>query len=112
MSNRDPKEPVSVRLPADLVAALRQKASDDGSTLSDVLRQGALGMLGICPTCEQPVPSRAPAGSEPAPEDPPVTPQQRDVASTTSTSTERTWQPAHRAPASARAFGFSKDVTA
>ncbi len=53
---RDPKEPVSVRLPADLVAALRQKAAEDGMTLSDALRQGALGVLGICPTCERPVP--------------------------------------------------------
>jgi len=56
MAARDPKEPVSVRLPADLVAALRQKASDDDCTLSDVLRRGALGLLGICPTCERPIP--------------------------------------------------------
>jgi len=39
--------------------ALRQRATEDGVTLSDVLRQGALGLLGICPTCERPMTEEA-----------------------------------------------------
>jgi hypothetical protein len=55
--------PVSVRLPADVLQALRQHAEANGETLSDALRTGALMLLGICPTCGQKAP--APAGNEP-----------------------------------------------
>ena len=46
-------EMASVRLPADLVAALRKRGEENGESLSDMLRQGALMVLGICPTCGQ-----------------------------------------------------------
>lgn len=43
----------SVRLPADLAAALRAKADATGESISDLMRQGALMLLGTCPTCRQ-----------------------------------------------------------
>lgn len=43
--------PVSVRLPGDVVAALKERAKDNGETVSDAIRRGALMVLGICPTC-------------------------------------------------------------
>jgi hypothetical protein len=52
-------EMASARLPADLVSALRKRADENGDSLSDLLRQGALLILGICPTCGQ----KAPAAS-------------------------------------------------
>ena len=48
--------PVSVRLPGDLMTALREHAGKNGETISDALRQGALMVLGICPTCGQKTP--------------------------------------------------------
>jgi hypothetical protein len=56
--------PVSARLPADLLQALRERAEKDGMTVSDALRIGALMLLGVCPTCGQKAPA---AGSEPDP---------------------------------------------
>ena len=53
----DPTTPVSVRLPADPIQALRQRAEVNGESVSDVLRQGALMLLGICPTCGQKAPA-------------------------------------------------------
>ena len=47
--------PISVRMPADVVAALRKRAEESGESLSNVLRRAALMALGICPTCGQPV---------------------------------------------------------
>ena len=49
-------EMTSFRLTADLVAALKQRAAADGQTVSEVLRRGALMLLGVCPTCGQDVP--------------------------------------------------------
>jgi hypothetical protein len=46
----------SIRLPGDLAAALKQHAEENGETLSDAMRRGALMVLGICPTCGQPAP--------------------------------------------------------
>jgi hypothetical protein len=46
----------SFRLPGDLVAALRQRAADNDESMSDILRRGALMVLGICPTCGQKAP--------------------------------------------------------
>lgn len=51
--------PVSVRLPAEVLAELRKQADEDNETLSDVLRRAALKELGYCPTCGQ----KAPAAS-------------------------------------------------
>jgi hypothetical protein len=51
-------EMTSFRLPADLVAALRQRAAENGESLSDLLRRGALMVLGICPTCGQSAPQQ------------------------------------------------------
>lgn len=51
--------PVSVRLPAELLQALRERAEADGLTISDALRIGALMLLGICPTCGQKAPGPA-----------------------------------------------------
>ena len=59
--------PTSFRLPADVLAALRLRGEETGESLSDMLRQGALMILGICPTCGQKTP--APDG-QPAPEEP------------------------------------------
>jgi hypothetical protein len=50
-------EMASARLPADLVAALKQRAAENGESLSDALRRGALMVLGICPTCGQKAPA-------------------------------------------------------
>lgn len=50
-------EMASARLPADLVAALRKRAGERGESMSDLLRQGALLILGICPTCGQKAPA-------------------------------------------------------
>ena len=47
----------SFRLSADLVAALKQRAAENGEALSDLLRRGALMVLGICPTCGQKAPA-------------------------------------------------------
>jgi hypothetical protein len=44
-------EMTSFRLPGDVVAALRVLAEENGETLTDVLRKGALMVLGKCPTC-------------------------------------------------------------
>ena len=54
----------SIRLPAELAAALKRHAEENGETLSDAMRRGALMVLGICPTCGQPAsaPERAEAG--------------------------------------------------
>lgn len=49
-------EMASARLPADLVAALKQRAAQNGESLSDLLRRGALMVLGVCPTCGQKAP--------------------------------------------------------
>ena len=57
--------PVSVRLSAELVTALRVRAAASGTTLSDALRDGALMLLGVCPTCGQ----KAPAGTPEAGKD-------------------------------------------
>jgi hypothetical protein len=46
-------EMTSFRLPGDVVAALRKAAEDSGETVSDLLRRGALMILGTCPTCGQ-----------------------------------------------------------
>ena len=43
--------PTSFRLPADVTEALRKLGDDTGETMSDLLRRGALMVLGICPTC-------------------------------------------------------------
>jgi hypothetical protein len=50
----------SIRLPGDLAAALKRHAEENGETLSDAMRRGALMVLGICPTCGRP------AGDTPA----------------------------------------------
>ena len=52
-------EMTSVRLPGDLAAALKQRAAENGESLSDVMRRGALMVLGICPTCGQKAPEIA-----------------------------------------------------
>jgi len=44
-------EMTSFRLPGDVVTALRQLADENGESVSDVLRRGAMMVLGICPTC-------------------------------------------------------------
>ena len=44
-------ELTSFRLPAEVAAALRKLSSETGETVSDLLRRGALTVLGICPTC-------------------------------------------------------------
>jgi len=49
--------PVSVRLSAELVTALKVRAATGGTTLSDQLRDGALMLLGVCPTCGQKAPT-------------------------------------------------------
>lgn len=46
-------EMTSVRMSPDLLAALREHASQAGESLSDVMRRAALEMLGTCPTCGQ-----------------------------------------------------------
>jgi hypothetical protein len=43
----------SFRLPGDVVSALRKMAEENGETVSDLLRRGALMILGTCPTCGQ-----------------------------------------------------------
>ena len=58
--------PVSVRLPAELLAALREHADKNSVTVSDALRDGALMLLGFCPTCGHKTPGPA-AASEPGP---------------------------------------------
>ena len=57
--------PASFRLPVDVLAALRRRDEETGESISDMLRQGALMVLGICPTCGQKAP--AAAGNEPDP---------------------------------------------
>lgn len=52
MSNN---EMASVRLPPDILSALRSRTEDTGESVSDQLRRGALMVLGICPTCGRPV---------------------------------------------------------
>ena len=47
-------EPVSVRMTADLVKALRDRADEQGCSFSDVIRDAALLALGLCPTCGRP----------------------------------------------------------
>jgi hypothetical protein len=46
----------SFRLTSDLAEALKERAAKTGESVSDILRRGALMMLGICPTCGQPAP--------------------------------------------------------
>ena len=46
--------PTSFRLPADMVEALRKKGNETGESMSDLLRRGALMVLGTCPTCGRP----------------------------------------------------------
>jgi hypothetical protein len=50
-------QPTSFRLPVDVLAALRQRGEETGESISDMLRQGALMILGICPTCGQKTPT-------------------------------------------------------
>ena len=57
--------PVSVRLPAELIAALREHAGKNGETISDALRNGALMFLGFCPTCGHKTPAHAADANEP-----------------------------------------------
>jgi hypothetical protein len=59
--------PVATRLPPDLIAALRAHADENGETISDALRTGALMVLGICPTCGQKAPAPVAAVNEPDP---------------------------------------------
>lgn len=47
------REMASFRLEADLVAALRKHAEERDESMSDVLRRGALMVLGYCPTCQR-----------------------------------------------------------
>lgn len=54
---------VSFRLPGDLGAALKQRAADNGESLSDVMRRAALLELGICPTCGQKAPQQQEEGA-------------------------------------------------
>lgn len=54
------KEMASVRLPADIVAALRKLGGENGETMSDLIRRGTLMVLGFCPTCGQPAPEGKP----------------------------------------------------
>lgn len=49
-------EMASVRMPADLVAALRRRGEETGESMSDMLRAGCLMLLGVCPTCGQKAP--------------------------------------------------------
>ena len=49
------REMASFRLEPDLVAALRKHAEEREESLSDVLRRGALMVLGYCPTCQRKV---------------------------------------------------------
>jgi len=44
-------EMTSFRLPGDMAAALRERAGQRGESLSDVMREAALMLLGTCPTC-------------------------------------------------------------
>ena len=46
----------SIRLPVELAAALKRRADERGESLGDVMRRGALMVLGICPTCGQKAP--------------------------------------------------------
>jgi hypothetical protein len=50
-------EMTSFRLPSEIVQALRKRAEENGESLSDALRRGALMVLGICPTCGQETPA-------------------------------------------------------
>ena len=47
------KEMTSFRMEPELVAALRALATERGETLSEVMRKGALLVLGYCPTCHR-----------------------------------------------------------
>lgn len=58
--------PTSFRLPADVLAALRLRGEQAGESISDMLRTGALMVLGICPTCGQKAPV---SEGQPAPEE-------------------------------------------
>jgi Arc/MetJ-type ribon-helix-helix transcriptional regulator len=44
---------VSVRLPNDMLAALRKMADDGDESMSELIRRGILMMLVVCPTCGQ-----------------------------------------------------------
>ena len=44
---------LSLRLPSDVIEALRQAAERDGITVSDLLRAAAMEKLGYCPTCKR-----------------------------------------------------------
>lgn len=48
--------PTSFRLPVDVLAALRLRGEETGESVSDMIRQGVLMLLGICPTCGQKAP--------------------------------------------------------
>lgn len=47
------REMASFRLETEIVTALRKLAAERGESLSDVLRRGALLVLGYCPTCQR-----------------------------------------------------------
>ena len=57
--------PTSFRLPVAVLAALRLRGEETGESISDMLRQGALMVLGICPTCGQKAPDPAALVHEP-----------------------------------------------
>jgi hypothetical protein len=59
--NAPAKEMISVRMPAELMAAVKQRAEDEGGTFSDVIRDGALMILGHCPTCGRRAEDKRPA---------------------------------------------------
>ena len=60
----DRTQVASFRLSADLVAALRQRADENGESLSDALRRGVLMIIGKCPTCGQDAPHGPPLSRE------------------------------------------------
>lgn len=52
-------EMASFRLQSDIVKALKERAAQNEESLSDILRRGALMVLGVCPTCGQKAPGDA-----------------------------------------------------
>lgn len=61
MSKVSDGTPVSVRLPAEVLAEIRKIADEGEETMSDVLRRAALRELGYCPTCGQNAPGKEPS---------------------------------------------------
>ena len=45
------KPAVSLRMDPDMVTAVQALADQSGETFSDIMRRGALMVLGKCPTC-------------------------------------------------------------